>query len=90
MSAYPKFVCPDCDIELHCLVNPATCAKCGGTLLIEDDDEPDPDIPLGLYYWSQNQKERALEASIQKGIRQFEELLAGRDNGSQDQQEDLP
>lgn len=87
-SMYPKFVCSECDIELHCLVNPETCTKCGGMLLIEDDDEPDPDIPLGLYYWSQNQKERALEASIKKGIRQFEQLL-GADHGSQDQEENL-
>lgn len=87
-SMYPKFVCHECDVELHCLVNPVTCARCGGMLFVEDD-EPDPDIPLGLYYWSQQQKERALEQSIAKGIRQFEALLAEGNYGSQDQQEDL-
>lgn len=90
MSAYPKFVCPECDVELHCLVNPVTCANCGGTLLIEDD-EPDEDmsIPLGLYYWSQQQKESRVQAEVSLGIRKFEELLAEVGHGSQDEEEDL-
>lgn len=91
MSAYPKFVCPECETELHCLVNPVTCARCGGTLLVEDDDPEDAvDIPLGLYYWSQQQKESRVIAEVSKGIRKFEELLAEVWNGSQDQEEDLP
>lgn len=92
-SAYPKFVCPECNLETHCLVNPVTCSNCGGTLYVEDDI-PESDIPMGLWYWSQQQKERALDvyvaAHAPKGILELQEFLAGEEeHGSQDQEENL-
>lgn len=91
-SIYPKFVCPneDCGLTTYALVNPVECPSCGSTLIIEDDEfDPNDGIPIALWYHSQRGRELDLEMWVDKGLKEFEEMLAGGSDGNQDKEENL-
>jgi len=75
---------------MHALLSLSTCPRCGGTLHVHDEEEAEPDIPLAMWFFQQEKKDEAISEAGRQVVAGFEAYLAGRDDGSQVEEEDLP